>query len=64
MINVGEKIPNVLITLVDGRKVELSQLLQRGPVILNFIMGTWCPFCDNHLKKVVTGKIRLNKKQP
>jgi peroxiredoxin len=28
-----------------GGLVELSDLLERGPVVLSFFWGDWCPFC-------------------
>ncbi len=58
----GDIAPNFEILLVDERKVELYELLKNGPVVLNFIMGTWCPFCTNHLKKVRQWQEKLSKK--
>lgn len=48
----GDKCQNFELKLVNGLEFDLYQTLKRGPVVLNFIMGTWCPFCTNHLKKI------------
>jgi peroxiredoxin len=41
-----------LFTLNDarGRAVALSDLLQRGPVVVSFYRGGWCPYCNLELR--------------
>lgn len=41
-----------LFTLPDagGSNVSLASLLQRGPLILTFYRGGWCPYCDLTLR--------------
>ncbi len=51
-MKIGERSPNFQCELVTGTTFDLQTTLQKGPVVLNFIMGTWCPFCSEHLKKV------------
>lgn len=29
-----------------GKEVRLSELLEHGPVVLNFYRGGWCPYCN------------------
>ncbi|NLX58902.1 MAG: peroxiredoxin family protein [Phycisphaerae bacterium] len=36
----------------SGRRVVLSDLWRRGPVVLVFYRGHWCPFCRRHLKRL------------
>lgn len=60
-MNQNDIVPNFNVRLVSGLEFELYNSLQKGPVILNFIMGTWCPFCDNHLKKIRTWQEKLGK---
>lgn len=43
--NVGEAMPSFLLPDQDGRLVALETLLQRGPLILAFLRGHWCPYC-------------------
>ncbi|MBE1557149.1 peroxiredoxin-like family protein [Sporosarcina limicola] len=46
----GTKAPDF--TLVDsaGQKVTLSEETAKGPVVLIFYRGIWCPFCNLELK--------------
>ncbi|PIP94940.1 MAG: hypothetical protein COW00_14150 [Bdellovibrio sp. CG12_big_fil_rev_8_21_14_0_65_39_13] len=57
-----QKIDNFQVTLVTGQVFDLYSTLKSGPVVVNFIMGTWCPFCTNHLKKVRLWQEKLGKK--
>ncbi|MEW6997330.1 peroxiredoxin-like family protein [Colwelliaceae bacterium BS250] len=43
---VGQQIPQVQTTTIDGNSVELAQLLNNKPTILFFYRGGWCPFCN------------------
>lgn len=44
--NVGDIAPDFTLPNVTGGTVQLSALLARGPVVLNFYRGGWCPFCN------------------
>lgn len=35
-----------------GRPVELRQLLKKGPVVLYFYRGQWCPYCNKELSQL------------
>ncbi len=35
-----------------GRPVELRQLLKKGPVLLYFYRGQWCPYCNKQLSQL------------
>ena len=39
--NVGEKAPDFVLQAGNGMIVDLHGLLARGPVLLNFLRGTW-----------------------
>ncbi len=45
----GAMAPDFTLPGADGKPVTLSALLARGPVILTFYRGAWCPFCNAHL---------------
>jgi peroxiredoxin len=49
-IPVGQKIPDVHARDLDGKDVSLSSLYTKGPILLAFYRGGWCPFCssENH----------------
>ena len=46
----GDIAPDFILPKVDGRSVRLYSELQRGPVVLVFYRGGWCPFCNIHLR--------------
>jgi peroxiredoxin len=35
-----------------GQPVELKQLLKKGPVVLYFYRGQWCPYCNRQLSQL------------
>ena len=45
-LKVGAKAPDFTLPDVFGKQVTLSELLQRGPVVVTFYRGEWCPFCN------------------
>jgi peroxiredoxin len=57
---VNAKAPDFSLPDARGGTVALSSLLARGPVVLTFYRGSWCPFCDLQLRayQSVLPKIR------
>lgn len=43
--DVGETMPSFLLPDHDGKLVSLEQILERGPAVIAFHRGHWCPFC-------------------
>jgi len=48
-LKVGEKAPDFNLPNPKGESVNLHSLLEKGPVILNFYRGGWCPYCNLEL---------------
>ncbi len=48
-LNIGDKAPDFSLPDADGNTVSLSDTLKKGPVVLVFYRGAWCPFCNIHL---------------
>ena len=46
----GEMMPDFTLPNVMGDPVTLSDMLNKGPVVLNFYRGGWCPFCNLELQ--------------
>ncbi len=42
---VGEMFPDFSLPTADGSYRRLGDVLEQGPVILNFSRGRWCPYC-------------------
>ena len=36
----------------SGQKVSLQQLLLKGPVVISFYRGQWCPYCNRHMSNL------------
>ena len=51
-MTVGETAPAFKAQDGAGRTVELRQLLKKGPVVLYFYRGQWCPFCNKELSQL------------
>lgn len=51
-IQVNEQAPNFVTKDQNGRKLVLSEELKKGPVVLVFYRGQWCPYCSRQLKKL------------
>ena len=47
---VSEKLPSFSLPNQTGVIVNLSDLLAKGPVVLTFYRGGWCPYCNMELK--------------
>ena len=42
----GDQAPMAVLKDADGADVDLCQLLSKGPLVLVFYRGLWCPFCN------------------
>ncbi|HQT90248.1 MAG: alkyl hydroperoxide reductase [Acidiphilium sp. 37-64-53] len=49
----GVRFPDFMLPNSEGRLVSLSGLLARGPVIVQFFRGEWCPYCRLMLDALV-----------
>lgn len=47
---VGGMAPDFVLQNVAGERVSLAGLLERGPAVLTFFRGTWCPYCALYLR--------------
>jgi peroxiredoxin len=41
----GEPMPDFILPDEGGRLVRLTDLVDKGPVVLSFHRGHWCPYC-------------------
>jgi peroxiredoxin len=49
-LSIGAKAPDFTLPDARGGTVTLSALLAKGPVVVTFYRGGWCPFCDLQLR--------------
>ena len=46
---IGETIPDVEVSTLDGKVVKASALISEKPTVLIFYRGGWCPYCNRQL---------------
>ncbi|MFN2458775.1 MAG: peroxiredoxin-like family protein [Chitinophagaceae bacterium] len=51
-ISVGAKAPMFKATDAEGKKYKLQDALKKGPVVVLFYRGQWCPVCNRHLSQL------------
>ena len=49
-VRIGDEAPDFALTDARGNSVSLANLMQRGPVIVTFYRGGWCPYCNLQLR--------------
>lgn len=49
-LGIGAIAPPFSLPDAHGAQVDLSSLLSKGPVVLIFYRGGWCPFCNMYLR--------------
>ena len=48
-VQTGNTAPDFTLKNAFGKEVSLYAELKKGPVVLVFYRGAWCPFCNMHL---------------
>lgn len=49
-LKVGDRAPSIVLGNAKGETVDVGALLKKGPVIVAFYRGGWCPFCNLELR--------------
>src|SRR5258708_355603 len=49
-LKVGDRAPAFELKDANGAVVRSSELLERGPLIVSFYRGVWCPYCNMELQ--------------
>lgn len=49
-IQPGNAFPKFQLSDATGNKVTLDDLLAKGPILVSFYRGEWCPFCNLELR--------------
>lgn len=60
-IRIGDKAPDFTLKDQNGNETNLYQLLKKGPVVLNWYRGGWCPFCNLELKGLADKTAEINQ---
>jgi peroxiredoxin len=49
-LKVGDPMPAFVLPNAEGRLVASDELLARGPLVVSFFRGDWCPYCRTMLE--------------
>jgi peroxiredoxin len=49
-LKAGDRAPEFTLPDPDGKPVSSADLLAKGPLVLTFYRGAWCPYCNLDLK--------------
>lgn len=49
-LNVGDKFPAFELPDSKGKQISSTELLAKGPLVLSFYRGGWCPYCNLELR--------------
>ncbi|MGN6093664.1 MAG: peroxiredoxin-like family protein [Luteibacter jiangsuensis] len=49
-LKAGDKAPAFILDDADGNPVSSDDLLRKGPLVVTFYRGVWCPYCNMELQ--------------
>lgn len=49
-LKVGEQAPQFVLSDPQGKEVSSAALLRKGPLVVSFYRGFWCPYCNLELQ--------------
>ncbi|MDH7603699.1 MAG: peroxiredoxin-like family protein [Melioribacter sp.] len=64
-IKIGAEIPSAIIKTIEGKEVDIKEVIKRQKSIVIFYRGGWCPYCNMHfseLQKVEDDLLKLGYK--
>jgi peroxiredoxin len=57
----GDPMPPFILPDVTGRLVGLTSLLEKGPLVVMFYRGHWCPYCRLNVRAVIQALDRIRE---
>jgi peroxiredoxin len=49
-VSAGQPFPDFSLPDATGKQVPMKELLAKGPLLISFYRGEWCPYCNMALK--------------
>jgi len=46
----GDRAPEFVLADADGKPISSRELLAKGPLVISFYRGVWCPYCNLELQ--------------
>jgi peroxiredoxin len=60
-LKAGEVAPMFRLRSSNGDFVSLSEVLDRGPAVISFFRGGWCPFCRLELQALTQARAEIER---
>ena len=60
-LKAGDTAPTFTLNDPEGQPVSSAALLQKGPLIVSFYRGVWCPYCNMELQALEAAKPEFDK---
>jgi peroxiredoxin len=61
-LKAGDKAPAFVLNDPDGKPVSSRDLLAKGPLVVSFYRGVWCPYCNMELKALQATLAEIEKR--
>ncbi|RMH15678.1 MAG: AhpC/TSA family protein [Gammaproteobacteria bacterium] len=49
-LKMGDRLPDFELPNATGQIISSQNLLEQGPLVINFYRGAWCPYCNLELR--------------
>jgi peroxiredoxin len=60
-LKAGDMAPDFNLPDRQGHNIRLSRLLARGPVVISFIRGSWCPYCNLEMQALASASTEITQ---
>jgi peroxiredoxin len=60
-VKAGEIAPRFRLRTRGGGFVSLPEVLDRGPAVISFFRGAWCPFCDLEMRALAQAQSEIER---
>jgi peroxiredoxin len=61
-LKAGERAPAFKLSDADGTIVDSEALLRRGPLVVSFYRGVWCPYCNIELQALEAARPDIERR--
>lgn len=61
VLKAGQKAPSFSLKDQHGNIVSSAELLAKGPLVLSFYRGTWCPYCNEEIAALAEAYPQIRK---
>jgi peroxiredoxin len=60
-LKAGDRAPSFALKDPEGNLVQSTALLRRGPLIVSFYRGVWCPYCNMELQALEAARTQFEE---